>query len=151
MPAVLIDTNLLLLLIVGEADPKYIAAHKRIRKNYSEDDFDLLRTIIGEYDDMVVIPHVLAEVSSLARMIDNPALDRIQLVLCRLVDDVDEVIIESSAACRRSELLSKGLTDTVILEACARGTLDGMSIELLTADEPLFNAASSLGYLAELW
>jgi hypothetical protein len=43
---VVVDTNLLLLLVVGSASRNYVDKHKRLG-DYSLDDFDLLVELIG--------------------------------------------------------------------------------------------------------
>src|ERR1700712_1587125 len=59
---VLVDTNLLLLYIVGRANRNYIRGHKRL-SGYNEADFDLPVQTISAFSDIVLLPHVLAEVS----------------------------------------------------------------------------------------
>ena len=64
--AIVIDTNLMVLLVVGSASEDFITKHRRL-KGYTVDDFRLLGLLIAEYSDMVLVPHILAEVSSLVR------------------------------------------------------------------------------------
>ena len=73
MNVVVVDSNLLLLLIVGSASLSYIEKHKRLSSGYSREDFSTLGKIISEFSEIVSIPHVLTKVSNLARQIDNPA------------------------------------------------------------------------------
>ena len=63
---VIVDSNLLLLLIVGSASMSYIDKHKRLSGAYSIEDFSTLGKIISEFSEIVSIPHVLTEVSNLA-------------------------------------------------------------------------------------
>ena len=69
---VVVDANLTVLLVVGSADRDFIAKHKRLQ-GYTIDDFELLGILIAKFSEIVVLPHILAEVSSLARQIDKPA------------------------------------------------------------------------------
>ncbi|WP_375460301.1 hypothetical protein [uncultured Enterovirga sp.] len=152
MASVLIDTNLLLLLVVGSADPSYIAMHKRLCDDYSKADFELIASVASDYDEIVVLPHILSEVSSFVRMIGNPARDAIQTVFSRLIQStLEEMPLESASACSRAEFLDRGLTDSVILNACALLGETEVGLELLTADEPLYNNALALGYRATLY
>lgn len=64
---IIIDTNLLLLLIVGAADPSYIAMHKRLRSDYTVHDFEQVAQIVGGYSEIIVSPNTVTEVSSFAR------------------------------------------------------------------------------------
>ena len=57
---VLVDTNLLLLYIVGLANRNDIGAHRRL-SGYNEADFELLVQTISIFSDIVLLPHVLAE------------------------------------------------------------------------------------------
>jgi hypothetical protein len=57
----IVDSNLLTLLVVGLASPAYIPEHKRL-SGYSVDDFKILTFLVGEFAELVLIPHVLAEV-----------------------------------------------------------------------------------------
>jgi hypothetical protein len=63
---VVVDANLLVLLVVGSASRDYIAKHKRLQ-GYTIYDFELLGLIIADFSDIVLLPHILVEVSSLAK------------------------------------------------------------------------------------
>lgn len=149
MPVVLVDTNLLVLLVVGLSRPTYIAAHGRLQY-YDVSDFEIVRRMVEGYDDIVTTPHILAEVSSLIRKINNPARDHVRKTFRKLIDDCDEIIIASST-CREEHFLALGLTDAVSLRICSESMQEDVAIELLTADEPLYNRALSLGLPAELY
>lgn len=144
MTAVVVDTNLLLLLIVGSTDRSYIRIHKNLSQ-FSEEDFILLGQAISLYSDIVLLPHIMAEVSSLARQIKNPARAQIQSKLAELVESVGEVPVPSVAGVRRAEFNMLGLTDGAILHLC---TLDqnGIKFALLTADNDLAVQAEMLDY-----
>lgn len=62
MPArpIVLDTNLLVLLIVGIASPTYIAIHKQLRA-YSLQDFDLLTRLLETASRIIVTPNTLTE------------------------------------------------------------------------------------------
>ena len=62
----------MVLLVVGSASRHYISKHKRLSA-YTVDDFDLLGLIISEFSDIILLPHILTEVSNVARQIDLPA------------------------------------------------------------------------------
>ena len=67
MRSVLLDTNLLLLLIVGLYNKSFISVHKRTN-NFVPGDFDLLVESIDGYEILWVTSHCLAEVSNLLLM-----------------------------------------------------------------------------------
>jgi predicted nucleic acid-binding protein len=141
---VVVDTNLLVLLVVGSASRNYIAMHKRLAE-YTADDFDMLGLILAEFSEIVLLPHVLAEASNFARMIDFPARAKVQAALSTLISSCVELPIPSINGVRRSEFYDLGLTDAVILHLCAM-ILNGIGPTLVTADAKLANAANSLGY-----
>lgn len=68
----LIDTNLLLLLIVGSTPS--IKAFKRTSM-YSGADYELLVRLIDQFDKVIATPHILAEVSNLANGLYGSQLD----------------------------------------------------------------------------
>ena len=63
---VLLDTNLLVLLVVGLESRRFIAQHKRLTA-YSSEDFDLLIDLLGRFGPAgwATTPSVLAEASNL--------------------------------------------------------------------------------------
>ena len=144
MTTVVVDANLLLLLIVGSTDVSYIKTHKNLT-HFNEDDFTLLGQAISLYSEIALLPHVMAEVSSLARQIRNPARARIQSKLADLIESVGEVPIASLAGVRRAEFDMLGLTDGVILHLCALDQ-SGTKFALLTADNDLAVRAEMLEY-----
>ena len=141
---VVVDANLLTLLVVGTASEEYVSKHRRLQ-DYSADDFKMLGLIIAEFSDLILVPHILAEVSSLARQIENPARRRIQSTLRTLIETTLEVPIQSASGAARNEFGELGLTDAVILHLCGM-SLNGISPTLLTADADLADSAHSLGY-----
>ena len=61
---VIIDTNLLLVLLIGSKDKRHI--HKFTHtKDFTERDYDTLLNILGEFKKFVVTPHILTEISNL--------------------------------------------------------------------------------------
>jgi predicted nucleic acid-binding protein len=150
MPLVLVDTNVLLVLIVGRADRSYLAAHKRTR-DYDPADADVLEALVGAYDGIVTLPHVLSEASNLLRQIGNPARNRIQEELRTFILACTERPTASVLGCLHEDYLALGLTDAVVLTTCAISGVEDDRIELLTADAPIYNRALSLGLPAELY
>ena len=141
---VVVDTNLMVLLVVGSASKEYIAKHKRLQ-DYSADDFELLGLLIAEFSEIVIMPHILAEVSSLARQIKNPARAKVQNALRTLITTATELTIQSASGAQRAEFDELGLTDAVILHLCNM-SINGISPTLITCDTDLANSAHSLGY-----
>jgi len=142
---VVVDANLMVLLVVGSASTEYIAKHKRLQ-DYTVDDFELLGLIISQFSDIVLLPRILVEVSSLARQIENPARAKVQGALRTLIiTTATELPIQSAFGAQRDEFGDLGLTDAVILHLCNM-SLNGIRPTLVTSDVVLANSAHSLGY-----
>ncbi len=68
---VLLDTNLLLLYLVGSCAPEWILRHKRTA-SYRLEEFKPLCEILSRGRNLVVTPNILTETSNLARQIGDP-------------------------------------------------------------------------------
>lgn len=134
----LLDTNLLVLLIVGSASRRYIGVHKRTRV-YSPDDFDRLRRRLDQATGLLTTPNILSEASNLARQIREPARSVIGAVLQRFIASSAETYVESSKAASHPSYLRLGLTDAAILEAQTD------DVVLLTDDLDLYLASARAG------
>ncbi len=121
--------------------------HKRLKDDYTVDDFDLLGLILADFSDIVLLPHILAEVSNLARQIKNPARAKIQHKLKTLITTATELPIQSSFGAQRDEFHELGLTDAIILYLCNM-SVHGVKPTLITADTNLANSAHSLGIVS---
>jgi hypothetical protein len=141
MPAIILDTNLLLLLVVGITSRELIDVHDRLAQ-YSDADFDLLGAYLGRASPIVVTPHTLTETSNLLRQIRNPHRDNISATLRALVNRVEERFVDGRTACEHADYLRLGLTD------CALMAIGGEDEELLTVDLDLYLAALHRGQRA---
>ncbi len=142
---VVLDTNLLVLLIVGLASPDYILKHKRLERDFTPDDFEVLGLKIAEFSDIVTLPHILAETSSLLRQHGNPELRHIMSTFRTFIERTVEIPASSLNGARGEEFESLGLTDAVIMQFCGL-EIDGTKPTLVTTDTRLADRAKSLGY-----
>lgn len=136
-----IDTNLLILLIVGATDRRYISAHKRTKK-YLESDFDLLLSIIQKFDEVVLTPNTLSETSNLLPGIAEPAKTSVATTFIRMVSSLKEDYQESKLLVKHPAFVRLGLAD------CALMTLGQMGDVVLTDDFPLYREALEKGVSA---
>lgn len=60
----IIDTNSLIILVLGLMDPRMIDTHKRT-SIYDKSDFKALLSIIGDLKTLVIIPNVWTELDNL--------------------------------------------------------------------------------------
>jgi len=66
MPSALIDTNLLVLLVVGTTKKEYISEHKRTNI-FTERCYNELLSLLEVFDSIWITSHCLAEVSNLLK------------------------------------------------------------------------------------
>ena len=140
-PALVLDANLIILLVVGSASENAVLKHKRTRA-YAIDDFRLLVGIISNYEKIVVAPNVLSEVSNLLSFEEDRLARQILVKFSSFITDasVDEKYVASATASRRDEFRWLGLSDCALLE------LAKSEIHILTADIGLHLAALKAGY-----
>lgn len=62
---IFLDTNILLLLLVGQFKPEFIGTERL--KAYEKCDADLLMAFVNRFEKILTTPHVLAETSNFAR------------------------------------------------------------------------------------
>jgi hypothetical protein len=130
---IILDSNLMVLLVVGSASRSYIAKHKRL-KVYTEREFDLLLEILSTASRIVVTPNTETETSNLAGYIAEPARTHIYRCLREflLLSTTDEVYVESGVAAGHGAFMRLGITDAALLNAMAEAST------LVTADLDLY-------------
>jgi hypothetical protein len=134
----LVDTQLLVLFVVGTASLGYIGQHKRLHA-YTEADFTLLTTILGKPQRLRAIPNTLTETANLVDDIVGPARLNIVRTFGRIVSAMTETYVPGARAVARPEFERLGLTDAALLD-------DSLSdATLLTADVLLYLAAVQAG------
>ena len=135
----LVDTNLLLLFVVGSESPDLISKHRRL-ESYSEEDYSTLYSLLNQSNGMFVTPNTLTEASNLLGQHGEPERSRLFQRLRAIIQDTHEVVISSARASAHPAFDRLGLTDTVLLEAASADT------PLLTLDFQLYAAGLAKGY-----
>ena len=110
----LIDTNLLVLLVVGMTDPRYIEKHKRVRGVYDVKKFNRLAEIVQQAQALVCTPNILTETSNLLRQIHDPIRTELMAQLAAFIEVSEERYVESKAAAAVPSFLRLGLTDASV-------------------------------------
>jgi hypothetical protein len=148
-PAVLLDTNLLVLYVVGLAAPDHIASH-RLLAAYGERAnraFALLVECLSDASTLLVTPNILTETSNLLGGRDRD--DEISLTILgvfrNLIDIAVERTVPSHVAAARPEFFRLGLADAATI-----ALLDDDDF-LLTDDAGLYDATLRAGQRAELF
>ncbi len=122
----LVDTNILLLYIVGIVNVDLIRNFSRTA-NFTENDFYLVEKFINFFDVNITTPHILTEVSDL---LGNRI--ELQLALGKYIELIEEKFLESKQITRTKTFLQFGLADTAITETAKNSYL------VVTDDNPLF-------------
>jgi hypothetical protein len=135
---VFIDTNLLVLLLVGLVNPRRIASFKRTQ-DFSIEDFRVLRKLVEWFGvPLVATPHVLSQVSDLTDLSGKEAI-LIRELFKSIVEEIEEQHDAARRLVRHPLFERFGLGDASIAQVCARG------IVVLTADVQLQIALGSTG------
>jgi rRNA-processing protein FCF1 len=134
---VLLDTNLLVLYLIGKVNPRRILRHKRTAR-YDLHDFKLLDDLVDGFGKLIATPHLLSQTSDLA------ALDGAERALCRLIfkamiQAMDERYDESGLVVEDSAFIRLGLADAAIAMASRHNFL------VLTDDLDLHRALTQRG------
>lgn len=109
----LLDTNLLVLWIVGLARPDSVGTHRRLR-SFDIDDFVIVDKLARETKSHVSTPHVLAETSNLLGSGHQQIVSGCAGALNRYIGQLDEVFTPAKTLAEIPEMLELGLTDTAI-------------------------------------
>ena len=138
--AAVIDTQLLVLLIVGLADRAFIRRHRRLAPVYAEAQFDALCGMLASAPSLVCTAHVLTETSNLLRQIADPMRSQIMAAFKRFIDSADERHVQGARAAEHPLFVRLGLTDAAIL------SLDPKEVQVLTVDHDLYRASLERGF-----
>lgn len=135
---ILIDTNLIVLLIVGAVNRDRIPLFKRT-SSYTPADWDLLTGILEQIPRRYAIPHILSEVSALTDL-KGPELEIARHILHKWISLVQELPISSLDACASPYYQRLGLTDAALSLAARQ---QGCSV--VTSDSGLYTALLAEG------
>ncbi|HEY0083586.1 MAG TPA: PIN domain-containing protein [Pyrinomonadaceae bacterium] len=127
---VLIDTNLLLLYLVGMYDPQRIPKFKRTMIFAIEDFFTLLK-FFEYFKEVITTPNILTEVNSLANQLPDNIKVAFYPKFAEQIANLQEHYIESTKVSFTPHFLKLGLTDSGILSLAQDQYL------VLTDDFPL--------------
>ncbi len=134
----LIDTNALIILLIGIIDPKLFKTHKRT-SIYEEQDFLDLVSFIGDLNKLVVLPNVWTEVDNLLNNFGRNYKEKYVEELTKIIKSTTEKFIESETATKSFGFFDLGLTDSLLLEYSSQCEL------LITSDSSLSDYAIANG------
>jgi rRNA-processing protein FCF1 len=136
----LLDTNLLLLYIVGSIDLKLIGRHKRTDQ-FIPEDYKVLKELLRRFPRIVTTPNILTEVSNLLDQIGERTAQALQSVLAALIkaEKLDERYVRSLDAITIREFPRLGVTDSSVIFMAQKKSL------ILTEDVHLYRALLQRG------
>jgi hypothetical protein len=135
---IIIDSNLLLLFIVGTKDPNRIATFKRT-KQFEKDDFMLVKRFINCFKTVRTTPNILTEVSNLLNQLPEDLKADVYNVFSDCVKNFLEIYETSANLSKNDYFIKYGLTDASIISDSKNDYL------VLTDDFRLSGYLSSLG------
>ena len=110
----LVDTNLLVVLVIGALNPDQVSRHKRT-SNYLASDYQLLQSFVDQFKVVVTTPNILTEASNL---LEGYAYRGQQafVILERIAQFTHEVFYDSvpTMSTYPKSYLKFGLSDAVI-------------------------------------
>ncbi len=137
---ILIDTNLLLLLLVGSYDEKIISSFKRT-KIYTVEDYRYLKTFLTRFGKHCYTPNILTEITNLTDSINSEPnfsfFQHLKYVLSAFKEDS----ISSDEIMQLKSFLKFGLTDAVNCKLSDKYLV-------LTDDLRLYSYLANQGYPA---
>jgi hypothetical protein len=133
---VLVDTNILLMYVIGTLDPKLIPTFKRT-KIFTVEDHVIVCRLLRRFRSIVTTPNILTEVSNLVGQMAEPHRTRVFQTLAQVVKIISERYVRSTIATENVTFVRLGLTDSIIM------TIAAGEILVLTDD---FKLSQHLGY-----
>ncbi len=114
---ILVDSNLLLLLLIGSHDLSLISRFKRT-SGYTIDDYKLLADFVQMFSGVTTTPHVLTEVSNLANSLGSPVKEQWFGHFRTTLQLFEEHPLNAQSLSAKDEFLVFGLTDAALCTLC---------------------------------
>ena len=135
---ILVDSNALIVLLIGLIDPKLFETHKAT-SIYDEDDFHELLNVIGDFDQIIVLPNIWTEVDNLLNTFGGNYKYTYVQKIREIIKITSENYIDSKTGSECESFLNIGLTDSLVLEQAKSCKL------LITSDSQLSDYAIAYG------
>ncbi|MEP0214037.1 MAG: hypothetical protein ABJD66_12520 [Cellulophaga sp.] len=135
---ILIDSNSLLVLILGLMDPALINTHSKT-SIYEEEDFHNLISTIKNIESIVVLPNIWTEVDNLLNKFTGSQKDLYVKRIIETIKITSEEYLESKMVENNLLFYDLGLADTLILEYAKDCEM------LITSDSALSDYAKAFG------
>jgi hypothetical protein len=120
--AIVVDTNILLLLFLGECLPNLIGRFKRAVQ-FAPEDWPLLTRLLAIFPGVVTTPCILTEVNSLGGQLSEPARSTFLGLLSRRLSSFEERYSPSAELALHRAFIKFGLADSSIAQLAETGHL----------------------------
>lgn len=111
---VLIDTNALVVLIVGLVEPNLFKTHNKT-SIYDKDDFEELLSVIESVEHLIILPNVWTELDNLLNGFTGHHKEKYIEEIKAGLQDSTEIYVESKIGVEHHSFYNLGLTDSLIL------------------------------------
>ncbi|MFN5301932.1 MAG: PIN domain-containing protein [Pseudanabaena sp.] len=111
---ILIDTNILLLWLVGSTNKARITKFNRTQ-SFEITDYELLLEIFKKFKQISTTPNILTEVSNLINKLREPERSQCFSVFARDIVQLDEIYTDSHTIAATDKFTKFGLTDCGIV------------------------------------
>lgn len=135
---ILVDTNLMVLLVVGRYDPERIGSFKRTAA-YTKFDLELVHRLLRPFRRRVTTPHVLTEVDNIARQLPAREHGSLSAAMYEIAAGLLELSMPTVDLMSSPIYPRVGLTDAMIVATALE--LDCL---VLTDDYPLANRLETM-------
>jgi rRNA-processing protein FCF1 len=109
----LIDTNILLLYVVGLVNRSRIAKFKRTQK-FTPEDFDRLNEILAYFKKVITTPNIMTEVSNLTNQLNEPERSQGFEFISNIIINLEEIYSTTRLLATDQSFPRFGLTDVGI-------------------------------------
>ncbi len=133
---ILIDTNALIILIMGRINPKLINTHRRT-SIYDEEDYYNLIEFVKDISKIITLPNILTEVDNLLNSDLGKYHYQYIKVFLEFLKQSNEKYFETKKIIESQHFLNLGLTDSAIIEVAKDCDY------LITADSKLSDFAKA--------
>jgi hypothetical protein len=117
-----LDSNLLLLMVVGGVNETLVEMHRRT-SSFTVDDFRLLRRMLTGFRLILTTPNVLTELSNLSRQVGEPWRTTLAKRLATVIPQMRESYYRSDELVGFDEFPNVGLADCSLLMLGRKGRL----------------------------
>jgi len=135
---ILIDTNILLLWLVGSTNKARITQFNRTQ-SFVPEDYELLVDIFQTFSKIFTTPNILTEVSNLINQLGEPERSKCFSIFARDIVQLDEIYTDSHTIAATDKFSKFGLTD------CGIANLAQGKYLVLTEDFKLANYLQKIG------